>query len=91
LWDIGYDADSVFVTYTGLSAGISGDFDGDGDVDGRDLIVWQRNPSLGNLADWRANFGQTIDVVPAVTAVPEPTGAMLLLAGVMAMALRRQK
>ena len=28
LWDIGYDADSVFVTYTGLSVGLDGDFDG---------------------------------------------------------------
>jgi T5SS/PEP-CTERM-associated repeat protein len=90
LWDIGYDADSVFVTYTGLSVGLDGDFDGDGDVDGRDLIVWQRNPSIGDLADWRANYGLS-NVVPAVTAVPEPASAMLMLAGVLAMTFRRQK
>jgi hypothetical protein len=24
---------------------------GDGDVDGRDFLVWQRNSSIGNLAD----------------------------------------
>jgi T5SS/PEP-CTERM-associated repeat protein len=90
LWNIGYDADSVFVTYTGLSAGISGDFDGDGDVDGRDLIVWQRNPSLGNLSDWQSNYGQPGAITANVSAVPEPASAMLLLAGVLAMALRRQ-
>src|SRR5262245_39274161 len=39
-----------------------GDFDGDGDVDGRDFLVWQRggspNPlSAGDLAQWQANYG----------------------------------
>ena len=34
-----------------------GDFDEDGDVDGRDFLVWQRNPSVGDLADWQANYG----------------------------------
>lgn len=89
LWDIGYDADSVFVTYSGLSAGLPGDFDNDGDVDGRDLIAWQRNPSLGNLADWQAHFGQS-NIVPAVTAVPEPASAMLMFAGVLGLVVRRK-
>lgn len=34
-----------------------GDFDEDGDVDGRDFLTWQRNPSVGNLADWQDNYG----------------------------------
>ena len=34
----------------------------DGDVDGRDFLIWQRNTSTapastGNLADWQANYG----------------------------------
>jgi hypothetical protein len=90
LWDIGYDADSVFVTFSGLSAGLAGDFDNDGDVDGRDFLAWQRNPSIGDLADWQANYGQSGAIVSAVTAVPEPSAAMLMLAGVFAMALRRK-
>jgi hypothetical protein len=34
-----------------------GDFDQDGDVDGRDFLLWQRNPSVGNLSDWQNNYG----------------------------------
>ena len=35
----------------------SGDFDGDGDRDGADFLLWQTNPSIGDLADWEANYG----------------------------------
>ncbi len=35
----------------------AGDFDLDGDIDGQDFLEWQRNPSVGNLADWQANYG----------------------------------
>jgi hypothetical protein len=47
-----------------------GDFDFDGDVDGRDLLVWQRDSTVGNLADWQANYGATSPAT-ALT-VPEP-------------------
>jgi enediyne biosynthesis protein E4 len=59
-----------------------GDFDGDGDVDGRDFLVWQRNPSVGDLADWQANYGAGPLAATSV-AVPEPTGALLLALGSM--------
>jgi hypothetical protein len=36
-----------------------GDFDADGDVDGRDFLTWQRNTSVGALSDWQANYGST--------------------------------
>ena len=29
----------------------------DGNVDAGDFLAWQRNPSLGTLADWEAGFG----------------------------------
>ena len=35
----------------------SGDFDGDGDVDGRDFLAWQRNPSVGSLTAWQNEYG----------------------------------
>jgi hypothetical protein len=53
----------------------TGDFDFDGDVDGRDFLIWQRggspNPlSAGDLADWQGNYGA--GSLATSTAVPEP-------------------
>jgi hypothetical protein len=62
---------------------LPGDFDGDGDVDGLDLLVWQRNPAIGDLADWQANYGN--QQLAAATTVPEPSTA--LCAGILASAL----
>jgi hypothetical protein len=61
---------------------VVGDFDGDNDVDGRDFLVWQRNPSVGNLSDWQTNYGT--GALSAATAVPEPS-AMLLVGCVLGM------
>jgi len=36
-----------------------GDFDGNLVVDGNDFLLWQRDPSIGSLADWEANYGTT--------------------------------
>jgi hypothetical protein len=73
-WDVDYLSSSVVLKVVGL--GSAGDFDSDGDVDGRDLLVWQRNPSVGNLADWQANYGS--GSLNAVTTVPEPAGVVLM-------------
>ncbi|MCH8840896.1 MAG: hypothetical protein IH831_09550, partial [Planctomycetes bacterium] len=35
---------------------VVGDFDFNGIVDGFDFLQWQRNPSVGSLADWEANY-----------------------------------
>jgi len=37
---------------------VEGDFDQDGDVDGADFLIWQRDPNLGSLTDWRTKFGE---------------------------------
>jgi hypothetical protein len=55
-----------------------GDADGDGDSDGHDFLAWQRQ------------FGAGIDPLAMSVAVPEPTGALLLLTGMISIALRRQ-
>jgi hypothetical protein len=38
---------------------LAGDFDADNDVDGRDFLLWQRDTTIGNLADWQTNYGQS--------------------------------
>jgi hypothetical protein len=69
----GGDGNDVFINTV---AGLPGDFDFDGDVDGRDFLVWQRGGSptplsAGDLADWQANYGAGSQTA-ATTAVPEP-------------------
>jgi hypothetical protein len=72
-----------------------GDFDGDGDVDGRDFLAWQRgessNPfSAADFAAWQANYAAPLGALTeAVTQVPEPS--FLWVAGVCAALLRRQR
>jgi len=65
---------------TSLVGGLAGDHDNDGDVDGNDFLLIQRGlggtHDAGDLADWKANFGQTAGVT-AASAVPEPAGAAL--------------
>jgi pectinesterase len=71
----------------------SADFDGDGDIDGRDFLVWQRGFGLGAQTDnslGDANFDGDIDELdlavwqkqfgepaPELTAVPEPSAGVL--------------
>ncbi len=59
-----------------------GNFDPDSDVDGIDLLVWQRGFSDvfddGDFSDWKANFGSAPPLA-ASTQIPEPTTLGLLL------------
>lgn len=67
--------DDVSITAT---PALEGDFDANGIVDGADFLLWQRDNSVGSLETWKTNFGATA-AVAAVSAVPEPTSAMLAL------------
>lgn len=78
-WGVDYLANSVVLKVLGL--GTAGDFDGDGDVDGQDFLIWQRNPNIGSLADWQSNLGASL---ASAVAIPEPASGIslvLLLAG----------
>ena len=62
--------------------GTPGDFDGDGDIDGRDFLAWQRGESpmalsAGDLQDWQDNYG--VPAAASINAVPEPSTALLLI------------
>lgn len=62
---------------TGQTVALSGDFDGDNDVDGADFLVWQRDTSIGSLSDWQTNFGTTSAASTGIS-VPEPSSSVLV-------------
>ncbi|QDT74396.1 matrixin family metalloprotease [Lacipirellula limnantheis] len=76
---------------------IAGDFDLDGDVDGADLLIWQRGAgaeySTADLAAWQANFGGSGsapgNAAFVATTVPEPTTWLVAAAAVPWLGLRR--
>jgi fibronectin-binding autotransporter adhesin len=82
---------------TAVSAGVPGDYNGDGKVDAADYVTWRKNPA-GNGGDpagyttWRQNFG-----LPGAGsgldagAVPEPIGVGLVLMGFAAFGAVRRR
>ena len=66
---------------------VPGDFDGDGDVDGQDLLVWQRGGSPRgpldpmDLATWQINYGG--GALATSAAVPEPGSMALVVVGLL--------
>jgi T5SS/PEP-CTERM-associated repeat protein len=79
-----FDPKSVFIS--AYLPATPGDFDVDGDVDGRDFLFWQRgeSPTPGSAADlaaWRVNFGAGASAA-ASAAIPEPAAAWLAMAAI---------
>jgi hypothetical protein len=76
-------------SYEPIVTGIPGDFDGDNDVDGRDFLMWQRNPSIDDLSNWQQNFGS--GSLGVSVSVPEPTNAVLAALCLLAYPLKRSR
>jgi hypothetical protein len=70
---------------------IPGDFDNDGDVDGRDFLLWQRDTNEGSLADWQLNYGTGTGELAAVSSVPEPASLSLIAGLVCVLGMRRSR
>ncbi|MCH7752780.1 MAG: PEP-CTERM sorting domain-containing protein [Planctomycetes bacterium] len=85
--DLFYESNTVTLA---VVPALPGDFDIDGDVDGDDFILWQRDPSVGSLADWEANYGMVAPLSAASAAVPEPATAIMLMLGMAAMLMARR-
>lgn len=81
--DMALTVDDLTELVEGILGTELGDFNLDGDVDGRDFLTWQRNGALGasDLADWRLNYGFSNMPLTAQVAIPEPaTAAMFTIA-----------
>ncbi len=87
----GFGGGAVHVDAVSLLATdpVAGDFDRNGFVDGKDFLLWQRDPSVGLLSDWQANYGTPVSA--ATTTVPEPGGAALALFTIALMGIRRRR
>ena len=67
------------------------DYAFNGIVDGEDYLFGQLDPSVGSLAEWEANYGQTFATLSATSAaVPEPTTCTLALAA-LCLAISRRR
>jgi hypothetical protein len=99
--EIGLDNDNILTIdnlkiegpFTGGGT-LQGNYDGDTDVDGNDLLAWQvggapEGLTPESLQAWRDGFGQGGGVAAAVGAIPEPS--CLALAGVAALSLLRRR
>jgi hypothetical protein len=80
--------------YRIVAADETGDFNGDGIVDAADYVEWRKG--LGTQYTqahydlWRAHFGQTASGGGSGGTVPEPAGAGLVAAGVLALTTFRR-
>lgn len=64
-----------------VSPSPSGDYDGDMDVDGSDLLAWQRTDgSSAGLAAWQGDY--RAQSIGALAVVPEPVSLMLVFLAV---------
>jgi fibronectin-binding autotransporter adhesin len=83
---LGWDTSNLLVNgqLAVVATAVPGDFNLDGRVDGGDFLLWQRNHAIGNLADWRANFGAGASAA-AAGAVPEPNSVVLVIASIVAL------
>ncbi len=66
-------------------------YQNDCDVDGFDFLKWQRDLSVGPLADWEANYGMVAPLSASSAAVPEPTTCGLVLTATLVLAIGRRR
>lgn len=89
-WSVEYTSTSVLLHFTG-SAGVPGDYNGNGTVDAADYVLWRKdptNPANGYVSDpsdgynlWRTNFGNPPGAGSGLgenTSVPEPASLAII-------------
>lgn len=86
-----YESDVVSLSDFTLAAN-SGDFDGDGGVDGGDFLYWQRNGlSASELNDWQNEYGQARSLAASAVTVPEPSSLAYCWAAVLFLRLKMNR
>lgn len=81
IYDSVLSASEVQDAYDEIAAAtVTGDADGDGDVDGTDFLMLQRNNAAG-IPDWESNYGAD-NATASFNPVPEPSTALLLCVAV---------
>lgn len=73
-----YEVEAFITSISSTFLLAPGDFDGDGDADGLDFLTWQKDPSVGALSDWQANYGMSFAPPVDVATVPEPAAVVIL-------------
>ncbi len=84
--DLSQIAGDQFVTISASAP--SADLDGDGDVDGADFLLAQREPNpAAAIALWASQYPSPL---AAASTVPEPSAALLMMLGALGILARRQ-
>jgi hypothetical protein len=54
-------------------------------------LAWQRNPGLGDLAQWHDNYSASGLLVGDVSAVPEPSCVAMAVTGAVILIFNRRR
>jgi hypothetical protein len=84
-----FGATSVLLQFSG--GGIPGDYNGDGNVDAADYVVWRKTDGTpAGYNTWQANFGNTSGAGSGSSpaAVPEPSACLILAIGLATLCAR---